>query len=256
MNRTAVVLKHHSQAKNWPYIVIFVGLGVGATGPILIRLAQSEGIPSLAVVAIRQILSTLFLTPVVLLNYRHELRQLALRDLIFAGLTGIVVALRFVLLFEAYNNISILLSGVFNGSGPLWVALVEIVFLKATFDRRIWLGLAMAVAGGAIIGIAGFDGGTSLGNNPTLGALYALSSAALSAIYFNVGRSLRARVSLWPYLWLIFLFAAFASLVASAASGTYLTGYSAKGYLWLFLLTIVAQFFGHGAINFALVAMC
>lgn len=252
LSKTTGALKAQTQTKAWPYVIIFVGLLIGAAGPIFIRLAQSEGIPSLVVTAIRQVLAVILLTPFILSNYRHELRHLAARDLLFAALTGVVLALRFVLLFEAFNNTSVLIAGVLNGSGPLWVALTEILFLKTTFDRKFWLGLTLALAGGAIIGFAGFDGGSSLGNNPSLGVLYALGSALLSAFYLNVGRSVRARVSFWPYLWLIFLFAGIASLVAVFAAGQSLTGYSPQGYVWLVILTITAQLVGHGSMNYAL----
>jgi drug/metabolite transporter (DMT)-like permease len=245
-------LKAKTQSTTWPYIVILSGYFIGAGGPILIRLAQSEGIPSLVIVAYRQIFSLIFFTPFVLGKHRHELRQITPRDLMFAALAGIVMAARFLLVFEAYNNTSILIVSVISGSSPLWVALAETVFLKAALSRNIWLGLFLALAGGVVIAFAGFDGGTSLGNNAALGVFYALTSTILLAIYLNLGRSIRNRISFWPYIWLIFLFAAITSLLATFAAGMPLTGYSAKGYLWLVALTITAQVIAHGAINYVL----
>lgn len=241
-----------AQTSNWPYFVVFIGYFVGSTGPILIRLAQGEGMSSLAIVAGRQIISTLFLTPLILHRYRHELRQVSTRDLTFAALAGIVLAVRFVIMFEAFNNTSILITGVFGGSGPLWVALTEVVMLKATFDRNIWLGVFLAILGGIVIAVAGVDGGTSLGNRPTLGAIYALTGAFLSAFYLNFGRMARGHISFMPYLWLVFGFAALTSVIGMIVSHTPFTGYTPKAYLWLFILTITAQLIAHGAMNFAL----
>ena len=241
-----------TQSNTWPYMVVFVGFFIGSSGPILIRLAQSEGMSSLAIVAGRQIISTLFLTPLILHRYRHELHLLSRRDLIFGALAGIVMAVRFVIMFEAFNNTSVLITGVFSGSGPLWVALIEVVVLKATFNQYIWIGVFLAIAGGIIIAIAGFDGGTSLGNSPALGALYALTGAFLSAFYLNFGRAARGHISFWPYLWLVFAFAALTSIIAMIATHTPFTGYSPQAYLWLFILTITAQLIAHGAMNFAL----
>jgi drug/metabolite transporter (DMT)-like permease len=241
-----------SQTTTWPYMVVFVGFFIGSTGPILIRLAQGEGMSSLAIVAGRQIISTLFLTPLVLHRYRHELRQLSRRNLIFAALAGIIMAVRFVIMFEAFNNTSVLITGVFSGSGPLWVALIEVVILKATFNRNIWIGVFLAIVGGVVIAVAGFDGGTSLGNNPALGALYALTGAFLSAFYLNFGRAARGHISFWPYLWLVFGFATVTSIIAMIVTDTPFTGYSPQAYLWLFILTITAQLIAHGAMNFAL----
>lgn len=252
LSKTAGAFKTHTQTRAWPYMVIFFGFFIGATGPIFIRLALSEHIHSLVITAYRQIFSVMILTPLVLTRHRHELRLLAPRDLVFAALAGIILATRFYLMFEAFNNTSVLITGVLNGSGPLWVALAEVAFLKATLNRNIWLGLGLTLLGGLVIGLAGFDSGSALGSNPAMGVAFALTSAFLSAFYLNIGRAIRGRMSFWPYLWLVFLFAAITSVLASLAAGLPLTGYSPKGYLWLILLTIMAQLVGHGAINYAL----
>lgn len=241
-----------ANAAAWPYIIVFFGFIIGAGGPVLIRLAQSEGMSSLAIVAGRQIISLLVLTPLVLSRYRYELRHLSRRNLIFAALAGIVMATRFVIMFEAFNNTSVLIAGVFNGSGPLWVALIEVLVLKAIFSRRMWLGVFLAMIGGVVIALAGFDGGTSLGNNPTLGALYALGAAFLSAFYLNFGRVARGHISFWPYLWLISAFATITSVIAMVVTATPFTGYTPEAYMWLIILTITAQLIAHGATNYAL----
>ncbi len=243
-------LRPHS--KTWPFILIFSGFAIGAGGPILIRLTQAAGMPSLAIVAGRLIISMMLLTPLVLRNYWHEVRGLSQRDLLFAAFAGIVMAVRFVFTFEAFNNVSILIAGVLNGSGPLWVALMEILFLKAAFHRNIWLGLFFALLGGGIMALAGFDGGTSLGNNPLLGAGLALVAAFLFGFYLNAGRSVRHRVSFPAYLWLVFSFATITAVILMLVTRTPFTGYSPQAYFWLFLLTIVAQLIAHGAMNYAL----
>ena len=217
----------------WPYVVIFLGFAVGSCGPLLIRAVHVAGMPTLAVVAGRQLISSLMLTPFVLRYHRHELQHLSRRNLVFALLAGIVLAVRFYFQFEAFNNSSVLLTGVFGGSGPLWVALIEVLLLRAVFTRRIWAGVLLSLAGGVIIAIAGFDGGTSPGNNAVLGAVYALTAAFLSAFYLNFGRLARGQISFWPYLWLIFSIAAVVSVTVAIAAGVPLTGYSTDAWLAL-----------------------
>ena len=248
------MIKKNTQSSilKWAYIAVFAGFFIGSAGPILIRLTQAAGMPSLAIVTGRQIISIVVLTPLILSRYRHELRQLSRRAVIFAALAGIVLAVRFVIMFEAFNNTSVLITGVFNGAGPLWVALIEVVMLKATFNRNIWIGVFLAILGGVVIALAGFDGGTSLGNNPTLGAVYAMTAAFLSAFYLNFGRAARTEISFWPYLWLVFGFATITSIIAMIATNTPMTGYSPDAYVWLFILTVTAQLIAHGAMNFAL----
>ncbi len=235
-----------------PYVVIILGLFMGSLGSLYIRVILVAGMPTVAIVAVRQLISSLLLTPMILVFYRHELSQLSRRNLLFAVLAGTVLAVRFYFMFEALNNSSILLTGVFGGSGPLWVALLEVLLLRAVFTRRVWAGVLLSLAGGVIIAIAGLDGGTSPGGNALLGAIYSLTAAFLSAFYLNFGRLARGQISLLPYLWLIFSIAAVISVVVAFLAGVPLTGYSNDAWLGLLGLILTAQICGHGSMNFAL----
>lgn len=245
-------LRAGTRSEHWPWLVIFIGFAVGSFGPLFIRAVLVAGMPSVAIVAGRQLIASVLLTPLVLRHHRHELRHLSRRNLFFATLAGIVLAVRFYFQFEAFNNTSVLLTGVFGGSGPLWVALIEVSLLRALFNRKVWAGMLLAVAGGVIIALAGFDGGTSPGNNALLGAVYALTAALLSAFYLNFGRLARGQISFWPYLWLIFCIAAVVSVIVALLAGVPLTGYSNEAWLTLIALTITAQLFGHGSMNYSL----
>ncbi len=236
----------------WPYIVIITGVSFGSLGPLFIRAGHIAGMPTIAIVAARQVLSCLVLTPIVLCYHRNELTQLSRRNLLFATLAGTVLAVRFYFQFEAYNNSSVLLTSVFGGSGPLWVALTEVLLLRAIFSRRIWAGIFLSLAGGILIAIVGFDGGTSPGNNAILGAALALTAAFLSAFYLNFGRLARGQISFLPYLWLIFTIAAVISVSVALLADVPLTGYSPDAWLALLGLIITAQIFGHGSMNYAL----
>ncbi len=235
-----------------PFVVIVIGQLLGSTGPLFVRVMHIEGMPTPAIIALRQLITSALLTPVILLFYRQELRRLSQRNLVYAALAGSVLAIRFYFQIEAFNNSSVLLAGVFGGSGPLWVAIVEVLWLRAVFSRRVWAGISLSLVGGVIIALAGFDSGTSPGGNALLGAGLGLTAAFMSAFYLNFGRMARGQVSLLPYLWLIFSIAAVISLAVALLTGVPLTGYSDEAWLGLIGLIITAQIFGHGAMNFAL----
>lgn len=235
-----------------PFVVIVIGQLLGSLGPLFIRIMHVEGMPTAAIIALRQTIACALLTPLILAFYRHEVRRLSRRNLVFAVLAGCVLAIRFYFQIEAFNNSSVLLAGVFGGSGPLWVALVEVTWLRAVFSRRVWAGILLSLVGGVVIALAGFDSGTSPGGNALLGAVLGLTAAFLSAFYLNFGRLARGQVSLLPYMWLIFSIAAVISLAVALITGVPLTGYSNEAWLGLLGLILTAQIFGHGAMNFAL----
>jgi drug/metabolite transporter (DMT)-like permease len=67
-----------------------------------------------------------------------------------------------------------------------------------------------------------------------------------------VGRKLRAKLSLLPYVFVVYSMAAVVLLAMMTAAGEKLVGYSPKIYLWFLLLALVPQLLGHTLFNWAL----
>jgi len=105
--------------------------------------------------------------------------------------------------------------------------------------------------GGALIGAAGGDAGGA-GSDPALGAGLALVGAIAIAIYLVVGRKLRARLPLLPYIWLVYGCAALFTILMVLLSRTPIAGYSTSSYFWIVLLALVPQLIGHTSFNYAL----
>ena len=237
----------------WPYIVFAIGTLAGSTGPVLLRLAQAEGMPSPVITAIRLVVASLILTPLVLRYYRHEIRHLTRRDLLVAIFTGAIFSLHFTAVFESYRFVSVLIAGVVVGSIPLWTAIIERFVLRTQFHPVVWIGLLLALAGGAVIGFSqGTPASTSVEENLLLGGALALAGAILGAIYFIAGRSLRNHMAFIPFVWLVFSSAAITSVILAVAGGFSFTGYSTEGYIWVLLATLFAQLVAHGSFNYSL----
>ncbi|NDJ63154.1 MAG: DMT family transporter, partial [Chloroflexi bacterium] len=90
------------------------------------------------------------------------------------------------------------------------------------------------------------------GSNPLLGGGLALAGAMAVAVYLVIGRTVRAKLSLLPYIWLVYGVAAVFLTVLLPVTGTPLTGYSPDGYLWILVLALVPQLIGHSSFNYAL----
>ncbi len=234
-----------------PYIMLGIGVFVGSIGIIFIRNAQTE-VPTIAIAAMRFVLTSILLTPLVLNRYQDQLRQLTAKDFIFTALAGVMFALGMTTRFESLNYTTVLISGVIGGSMPLWVALIEKSVLKTTLHRNVWIGLALALAGTTVISINALTDAAALGSQPLIGLLLALSSAFGSAAYFTLGRSVRPRVSLLPYIWLLCIFAAITSLLITAVTSTQLGGYSLESYFWILLITLGPQLTVQSSVNYAL----
>jgi len=137
-------------------------------------------------------------------------------------------------------------------TGPLWVALIERFFLKSHVSRGVWTGLLITIVGSVYIAIyAGNSSGDAVAN-PLMGAGLALLAAIAGAGYITLGRSVRQKISLFPYIWIVFGFGGLVGLVYVLATGTPILGYSGASYGWLLMLTFIAQLIGHSSFNYVL----
>lgn len=233
------------------YSVLIMGVIAVSLGSIFIRLAQNEGMPSLLVAAGRVTIASLILTLPVLRRYSDYIRQLEKRDWLLLGMAGLFLAVHFATWVSSLEYTSVLISVALVNTNPLWVAVLEVLFLKARLSRAMLFALALAFAGGLILVLPG-SGTIELGKSPVLGAALAVTGAASVAVYFTTGRKLRAKLPLLPYIWLVYGMASLVLIAVLLMTGTQVTGYSAAGYFWLVVMAVIPQLVGHSALNYAL----
>jgi drug/metabolite transporter (DMT)-like permease len=232
-----------------PYIALAVGMLAVSSSAILISLARREGVPAIAIAALRMAFSAAGLLPFVLTRGRAELFRLSARDLALAAVSGALLALHFAFWISSLDYTSVMSSVVLVSANPLFVALASVLVLREPLGRWTGLGIAVAIVGGALVGLSdlGQAGGSSL-----KGDALALLGAAAASGYLLIGRRLRQRMSLLPYVGVAYSTAAVVLLVMAAASGTPLRGYSLAGYALVGLLAAGPQLIGHTSYNWAL----
>lgn len=242
-----------SQSVPWhTYAVLAVGLVAVSLSAVFIRFAQADGFPSLLIAAARLVLSTLVITPIVLYRYRPHLRQLSRTDFLLVSVSGLFLALHFILWISSLENTSVLISVVLVTTTPLWSALFEALFLSQRLTRMMLIGLFITLCGGMLISLPTEGETLFTGANPLLGSLMALGGAVAVAVYLVIGRKVRAKLPLMPYIWLVYGIAALVALAALAVTQTPITGYPAPGYVWLVAIALVPQLIGHSSFNYAL----
>lgn len=238
------------------YLVLIAGILSISSAAILIRFAQSEGVPSLIIATARLSIAALLLTPIILRRYRGYIRSLKRRDILLAAASGVVLAIHFATWVTSLEYTSVLISVVFVTTGPIWVALIEVIFLKAQLNRWIILGLAIAIIGGFLIGVgsAASDSLAAIGDasGNFIGGALSLVGAVAVAIYLIIGRQLRAAMPVLPYIWLVYGCAGITLIVATLATGTQMNAAPSPTVLLLLLaLAIFPQLIGHSSLNYA-----
>jgi drug/metabolite transporter (DMT)-like permease len=245
----------HSLSVKIPNYKSFIGMIAasiaGTFAGIFIRLALQAGMPVPLIVAGRLSLAAIILTPFVLRSHRTELAQLTRKDLMIAGFAGFWLALHFVWMVFAIENTSILIVQVIVNTGPIWVAFLEVKFLNTRLTRMVWVASVLTLIGGSVIAI-GSGMSEGVGEHALLGAFLALISAIASSIYLTIGRHIRSKVSLIPYIWVVFSAGSITALIIVAATRTAIFGYNADAYFWLLMITLIPQLMGHAGFNYAL----
>jgi len=233
-----------------PYIVLAAGVLIVSSASILIRFAQSMGVPSLSLAAWRLTLAALILTPFVLARSRDELARLAPRDVGLAALSGALLAVHFATWIASLAYTSVAASTVLVTTNPIWIAAVSWLLFRERPGAGLVVGIVLAILGSVAIFAAG--GVHPAGENPALGNTLALIGSVMVSGYLLIGRSLRRRLSLLAYIWLVYGAAAGVLLLAVLVTGGPMLGFAMAAYVVLLALAVGPQLGGHTAFNWAL----
>ena len=231
-------------------IVLSIIFSAGIT-PIIIRITQEQGIPSLVIVFIRLWIVSLGLTPIIWRRYQRELFALSKKQILMGAIAGFWLAINLLMLFYGLEYTSVLITSVLRRTTPLWIIVPEILLLGAVFTGRIWLSLALSIVGVVLISLGG-GGAIETGSQPLIGAGMAIFSAICFGIYLLIGRQLNNTMPTLLYSWLAFLSAAIVITIFVMTTQTPILGYSMSGYLWTLVVTFLAQILGQMVINVGL----
>ena len=222
-----------------------VALGIVAVsfGAIFARLA-GEASP-LAIAAWRLTLAALVLAPLPLFRSR---RTMSRQGLIWSAASGVALALHFVLWISSLEHTTVASSVLFVSTHPVFVGLGSILFLRERLTRPLLIGIALALLGGALIGL----GDLRFGGSALRGDLLALGGGLMAAVYFLIGRRVRRTVSLSEYVAVSYGTGAVLVLLLCLITRTRLGGFAMSTYGYLVLLAVVPQLVGHTTINWAL----
>ncbi len=245
-----------------PYLLVPVGIAAVSTASLLIRFSQ-EYVPSITIAAFRLGLAALILLPYTLIKHSREIKSLSWDDLKFALLAGFLLAVHFAFWITSLEYTSVASSVVLVTTTPLWVALLAPFFLGEKTPRIAFVGMVIALVGGIVIalsdvciwlpeGISCQGNIGNLGSKTLLGDLLALFGAIAAASYLMIGKYLRSRISLTPYIFLVFSASAIFLVVAMLIMEGVPPIYPKKVYLWLLLLALVPQLLGHSIFNWSL----
>jgi drug/metabolite transporter (DMT)-like permease len=176
--------------------------------------------------------------------------------------SGLFLTLHFATWISSLEYTTVVSSAVFVATGPLWVALLSPLLLNEHLTRTAVIGLTLALVGGTIVGLSDAcviqnglqcpQMGQILQGRAMWGNFLALAGAWAVTGYLIIGRKLRSKMSLIPYIFLVYGASAIGLIIVMFAAGQSPLGLPGPTYLWIFLLALIPQIIGHSTFNWAL----
>lgn len=226
------------------YLTLLVGVVAVSFAAIFIRLADA---PPMVIATYRLTIASLILIPVASVKSNLSLRALPGKTWLWVSLSAVFVALHFGLWITSLSYTSIASSVILVTSHPVFVAGISYFLWRERLDRVTIAGIALT-----LLGVFGINyGGYTFGPASFRGDILALLAAFAMGGYLIIGRQVRGRLPVLPYLTLVYAGAAVLLLLATLLAGYSLTGYSRETYIMMVLLAVVPQLIGHSSLNIA-----
>jgi drug/metabolite transporter (DMT)-like permease len=235
-----------------PYVVLAAGVLAIATAAVFIRLAQGEEVASLVIAAGRLLVATLVLTPAALGRYRYQYASLTRREVGLCVLSGAFLAGHFAFWVTSLEYTSVITSVVLTSTNPLFVAALSLPLLGERISRWAVAGIVLAIVGSVMVALSGDAGDPPTRPAPFLGNSLAFLGSISVAIYVIIGRRIRSKLAVVPYIWLVYGSAGVVLLPFILLRGDTVIGYSVIGYVWILALGLIPQLVGHSSFNYAL----
>ena len=205
--------------------------------------------PSAVTAAFRLIWTVLFLIPVVLgkSTVRNELFKLPGKTVMLCCLSGLFLAIHFVLWFESLHHTSVASSTTIVCTEVIWVCLGFCLFLKGKLSIKAIAAIAVTLVGSGLVAYADSGEGSQL-----YGDILALLAAIAVAVYTLIGRVVRNHTSTTVYTFLVYVACCLVLVLICLFQGYKLFNYGLSPILVGALLAIFSTILGHSIFSWCL----
>lgn len=237
-----------SRPAQLPFVLALAVLGIAVSGP----LARMASAPALAIATWRMLLASVVVGSMLLAMGQHrEWRGLARRDLLVACGAGALLAVHFWTWIASLSMTSVAASVLLVNLHPIVIVAGSALWLAERPRRGQIIGLALAVVGAAVVAL-GEPAASVVNARSALGNGLAIVGAVAVGLYYLAGRSLRQRLSLWPYVGLVYASCLVTLLLMAAVTGTPLWPYPSRTLAVFAAIAVGPMLAGHTGFNWAL----
>ena len=230
-----------------PIIMIVVGvLGISLSS-IFVKYSAA---PSAVTAAYRLLWTVLLMTPVTFgaKETRQELFHADRKLVALSCLSGVFLAIHFVLWFESLQHTTVASSTTIVCTEVIWVSLGFWLFLKGRLPAKAIGAIAVTLVGSLCIAFAD----SSAGEAHLYGDILSLLAAIAVAAYVLIGRVVRERLSTTVYTYIVYSACAAVLLVTCLVQDNSLTRYGSSAVIVGLLLAVFSTILGHSIFSWCL----
>ena len=229
-----------------PMIMIVIGILGISLSSIFVKYSDA---PSAVTAAFRLLWTAGMMTPVVFGKkpIRRELLGIRPGLALLSALSGLFLAIHFVLWFESLRHTSVASSTTIVCTEVIWVALGFCLILKGKLSLKAVGAIGVTLLGS--ICIAWSDSGSG---NQLYGDILALLAAVAVGIYTLIGRVVRKEVSTTVYTYLVYTACAAVLAATCFVQGYGLFSYGYSAVIVGALLSVFSTFLGHSIFSWCL----
>ncbi|MBE6954859.1 MAG: DMT family transporter [Ruminococcaceae bacterium] len=229
-----------------PIIMIVIGILGISLSSIFVKYSAA---PSALTAAYRLVWTVVLMAPVVFgkQNMRRELVRVSPKLVLLSCLSGLALAIHFVLWFESLQHTSVASSTTIVCTEVIWVCLGFRLFLKGRLTRKAAAAIAISLVGSVLIAYSDSGSGTQL-----YGDILALLAAIAVAIYTLIGRVVRSSVSTTVYTFLVYTTCAAVLVLTCLVQGHGPLEYGVSAIIVGLLLAVFSTILGHSIFSWCL----
>ena len=230
-----------------PMIMIVIGVIGISLSSIFVKYSTA---PSVVTAASRLLWTVLLMTPVVFgkKEVRRELFRIDRKTALLSCLSGLFLAIHFVLWFESLRHTSVASSTTIVCTEVIWVALGFCLFLKWKISGKAAAVIGVTLLGSVLIAYAD----SSSGEGHLYGDALALLAAVAVAVYMLIGRVVREGVSTTVYTYMVYGACGAVLVVMCIVQGYGLFEYGISPLIVGLLLAVFSTILGHSIFSWCL----
>ena len=229
-----------------PGIAVATGILGISLSSIFVRYSTA---PSAVTAFWRLFITVLIMTPMTFITpqFRTEFRTAARKDLFLSALSGLFLAIHFLLWFESLKLTSVASSTAIVCTEVIWVALGFCIFLKGRIPLPAAAAITVTVIGSCCIALADSAAGNSL-----FGDILSLLAAISAAVYMLIGRAVRSRLTTAVYTYTVYAACTLVLLLTCICAGVNPVKFGYSPVFVGLLLAVFSTMLGHSVFSWAL----